>query len=70
MIIKPKWDKRNNKRKVDKTFKKRMDTNNPMIDSCAEKCWITPKARKRAEAEVPITKRVRNGAKGDDNQNE
>ena len=36
MIIVPKWDKRNNQQKIDKSFYKLLDTNNRITDSNAE----------------------------------
>ena len=36
MIIVPKWDERNNQRKIDKSFYKLLDTNNRINDSNAE----------------------------------
>ena len=48
MMFVPKWDKRNNQRKIDKSFYKLLDTNNRMTDSNAEINWKEPKARKMA----------------------
>ena len=36
MIIVPKWNRRINQRKIDKSFWKRLDTNNRMTDSNVE----------------------------------
>ena len=49
MISVPKWDKRNNQRKIDKSFYKLLDTINRMTDRNAESNWMIPKARKVAK---------------------
>ena len=48
MNIVTKWDKPSNKRIFDKSFQKRLDTNNRMTDSNAESNWIVPEARQMA----------------------
>ena len=49
MITVPKWNKRINQRKIDKSFYKLLDTNNRMTDSNVESNWMLPKAKKVAK---------------------
>ena len=49
MIIVPKWDERNKKMKIDKSFYKLLDANSRMTDSNAESNWMVQQARKVAK---------------------
>ena len=46
MIIIPKSIRRNNQQKIDKSSKKRLNTNNRMIDSISQSKGMIPSAKK------------------------
>ena len=58
--IVPKWNKLNNKQKIEESFKKIVDRNNEMTDSNVDIYWKTTNAKKVAKTETSAGKRRQN----------